>query len=389
VSAPIFISYASSDQKVAETICDALQGRGFACWIACRDIAPGENFQEEIVRAIRSAKLMLLVFSGEANNSNEIKKELVLAGRHHVTVVPVRVEDVAPNDALAYELATRQWIDLFKDWERDVERLADQIGSILAERDGGRPAGTAVVRPSRKRSLPWLLAWVLPVILLAGGGLVYWWAVARPQSSTDERAWSDASSGGTVQALREYVASSPNGRHVAEAEQRIRSADDKAWTDAVAVGTMVAFNRYLSDFSDGAHVAQAHRALTGLEKQILEQHPGADKDRFDGVWRTSITCSGVGETQRFTLQFISHVKNGFFHGERGVEGEPSWLSFDGKIELDGSADLFGHGLTGDPKYSGVPPGTPYDYHIPVRFEDVSATGKRVGQRQCDFNAFKR
>jgi hypothetical protein len=58
---------------------------------------------------------MLLVFTSNANNSDEIKKDVDLAGRHHVTVVPVRVEDVAPNDALAYEFATRQWIDLFTD----------------------------------------------------------------------------------------------------------------------------------------------------------------------------------------------------------------------------------------------------------------------------------
>jgi TIR domain len=136
VSSLIFISYSSRDQKVAETICDALQSRGHTCWISCRDIGPGENFQESIVKAIRTAKLMLLVFTSNANNSNEIKKEIVLAGRYHLTVVPVRVEDVVPNDALAYEIATRQWIDLFMDWGREIERLSSQIGSILAEGSG-------------------------------------------------------------------------------------------------------------------------------------------------------------------------------------------------------------------------------------------------------------
>jgi hypothetical protein len=38
---------------------------------------------------------------------------------------------VAPNYALAYEFATRQWIDLFTDWEHEIERLASQIGDIL------------------------------------------------------------------------------------------------------------------------------------------------------------------------------------------------------------------------------------------------------------------
>src|SRR6204780_5458654 len=123
VSAPIFISYSSKDQDIAETIYQALEARGLDCWIACRNVNAGENFQEAIVRALRAAKVMLLVFTSNANNSDEIKKELVLAGRHRVTVLPLRVEDVVPNDAFAYEFATRQWIDLFKDWEREIDRL--------------------------------------------------------------------------------------------------------------------------------------------------------------------------------------------------------------------------------------------------------------------------
>src|ERR1700684_1875941 len=132
VSAPIFISYSSKDRDIAETICQALEVRGQDCWIAGRDVYPGENFQEAIVRALRSARIMLLVFTSNANNSDEIKKELVLAGRHQVTVVPVRVEDVVPNDAFSYEFATRQWIDLFKDWAREIDRLGAQIGTIIA-----------------------------------------------------------------------------------------------------------------------------------------------------------------------------------------------------------------------------------------------------------------
>lgn len=132
MSAPVFISYSSKDQNVAETIYQALEARGQQCWIASRDVRPGENYQEAIVRALRSAKVMLLIFTSNANNSDEIKKELVLAGRHRVIVVPVRVEDVVPNDAFTYELATRQWVDLFKDWERQIELLAARIGHLVS-----------------------------------------------------------------------------------------------------------------------------------------------------------------------------------------------------------------------------------------------------------------
>ena len=133
VSAPIFISYSSSDETIAETICNALEARGLSCWISGRDIGGGKNFQELIPKAIRAARVMLLVFSSSANNSKEIKKEIALAGRYHLTVVPVRVEDVAPGDAFAYEFSTRQWIDLFKDWEREIERLAAQLRTTLVE----------------------------------------------------------------------------------------------------------------------------------------------------------------------------------------------------------------------------------------------------------------
>ena len=137
MAATVFLSYASKDQKTAETICQALEGRGLECWMAVRNVHPGENFQEAIVRAIRAAKVMLFVFSANSNNSDEVKKEIALAGQHKVFVIPIRVEDVIPNEALAYEFATRQWIDLFRDWDFALEQLATQIVAVTALVSGG------------------------------------------------------------------------------------------------------------------------------------------------------------------------------------------------------------------------------------------------------------
>ncbi|HEY2709016.1 MAG TPA: toll/interleukin-1 receptor domain-containing protein [Caulobacteraceae bacterium] len=131
MTASIFISYATPDQKVANTLCKALEGRGFPCWIASRDIQPGENFQIAIVRAIRAAKIMLLVFTGNSNNSDEMAKELALASQSKLIVVPLRIDDVKPNDAFSYEFATRQWIDFFADWETAIDQLAQRIAIAL------------------------------------------------------------------------------------------------------------------------------------------------------------------------------------------------------------------------------------------------------------------
>jgi hypothetical protein len=82
---------------------------------------------------------MVLVFTANANNSNEIKKELALASQNNLVVIPVRIEDVTPNEAFAYEFATRQWIDLFGDWESSVAHLVELIaGSIDDHRSSGR-----------------------------------------------------------------------------------------------------------------------------------------------------------------------------------------------------------------------------------------------------------
>jgi hypothetical protein len=144
LSANIFISFASQDRKVATTLCAALESRGFSCWISSRDIAPGDNFQSAIVRAIRNAKMMLLVFTANSNASDEMSKELALASQQKLIVVPLRVEDVAPNEAFAYEFATRQWIDFFADWEAAINQLCVRLAQAMPPE---APAAPLAVEP--------------------------------------------------------------------------------------------------------------------------------------------------------------------------------------------------------------------------------------------------
>jgi hypothetical protein len=179
MSASIFISFASQDLKVATTLCEALETRGFSCWISARDIEPGDNFQSAIVNAIQNAKAMLLVFSAHSNTSNEMTKELALASQQKLIVVPLRIEDVAPNAAFAYEFATRQWIDLFIDWEKAINQLCARLARALppdasAAQAAATPAlgaaeaatPTPASPPLRGRSSP------LPLVLGIGAAVV-------------------------------------------------------------------------------------------------------------------------------------------------------------------------------------------------------------------------
>jgi hypothetical protein len=280
---PIFICHSSKDQKVAEAICGALEARGFRCWIACRDVAPGENYQEAIVGALRASRLAVLVFTGNANNSDEIKKELSLAGRHHATVIPVRAEDVAPNDALSYELATRQWIDLFSGWDRGIERLSEQIWRSLGTVPGrtGQQPFQAFSPVSGKEQSRYPLAIALSIVavsaIVAGAYLLSPFAkmptAPAPQvtlQAIDEREWAEAASSGSIQPIKLYLDHFPKGIHVADAQRALKKADEAAWGDASDIATTTSFNAYLSRFPDGAHAAQVAARIAELERQAVD-----------------------------------------------------------------------------------------------------------------------
>jgi hypothetical protein len=146
-SRPVFVSYATADRKQALSLCKSIERRGVKCWISTRDVEPGENYQEAIVRSIRSAPAMVLVFSAAANESDEIKKELSLASRHRVPVIALRIEDVEPSDAFAYELSTRQWIDAFDGDEASIDSLVGRIDKL----SGADPPVTTAAAAARRR----------------------------------------------------------------------------------------------------------------------------------------------------------------------------------------------------------------------------------------------
>ena len=175
MSASIFISFASRDQKVAATLCKALESRGFTCWISSRDIQPGENFQVAIVRAIREARILLLVFTANSNTSEEMTKELALASQNKMIVVPLRIEEVTPNEAFSYEFATRQWIDFFADWESAMEQLSRRLTAALGSEapqvaSAIAPPAEPQAPPPRKSRMGLFVAIGAGLLILAGAG---------------------------------------------------------------------------------------------------------------------------------------------------------------------------------------------------------------------------
>jgi tetratricopeptide (TPR) repeat protein len=179
---PVFISYATADRTEALKVCKAIELRGTKCWISMRDVPPGANYQEAIVQSLRTARAVALVFTDAANTSDEIKKELSLASRYQVPVIALRLKDVEPSDAFAYELSTRQWINAFEGWDKSIDTLVGRIAQISSSGAvapaPNKPASRRTAFSSR-RGMAIAAAGLLSLVAAAGA----WWALRPSQAA--------------------------------------------------------------------------------------------------------------------------------------------------------------------------------------------------------------
>ena len=66
---------------------------------------------EAIIDAIEECRIMVLVFTANANGSPQIRREIERAVNHGVAILPLRIEDVLPARALEYFIGNVHWLD--------------------------------------------------------------------------------------------------------------------------------------------------------------------------------------------------------------------------------------------------------------------------------------
>lgn len=166
----LFVSHHSSKAQVALHVEKALAVHGVDCWIAPRDVDPGEAFDDAIMRAIAQCDAVLLLFCKESDRSSHVKRELILADTRHKAIIPLRLEQIVP-DKLAYHLANSQWIDWLEQRDIALRRIADKARQLAgpvppaetpapapadaspatATVTAASPAGRSPVRPAQQR----------------------------------------------------------------------------------------------------------------------------------------------------------------------------------------------------------------------------------------------
>lgn len=132
----VFISYSHLDKTVADAVCAKLEQRHVRCWIAPRDVIPGADWGGSIIHAINESRVMVLVFSSSANSSPQIRREIERAVHKGVIIVPLRIENINPTEALEYFMSTVHWLDaVTPPIENHLDRLAQTVKTFLGQPD--------------------------------------------------------------------------------------------------------------------------------------------------------------------------------------------------------------------------------------------------------------
>jgi hypothetical protein len=188
-----FISYSSRDKATADATCAALEASGVRCWIAPRDITPGIEWGEAIIDGINQSRVLILIFSANANESPQIRREIERAVGKGIPIIPFRIQDIAPTRSLEYFIGAVHWLDaLTPPLQIHLRRLVDTVKALLQI----DPPPTPIVSPSIAAGSPVssigsnrrrVVVAALTCLGLSAAVIGAWWSVTamapRPVSS--------------------------------------------------------------------------------------------------------------------------------------------------------------------------------------------------------------
>jgi TolB-like protein len=149
-SADVFVSYSRDDEARVFDVAAKLRAAGVSLWIDQGGLDGASQWSEQIVNALESAKVLLLMVTESAVHSNNVAKEVVLVSERKGHILPVYLEPTVIPPTLKYQLAGIQHISYFKGEDpgaslNAILRSLERIGVTLAP-----PQNVKVPRPTRE-----------------------------------------------------------------------------------------------------------------------------------------------------------------------------------------------------------------------------------------------
>lgn len=123
----IFISHKNDpDHESARAIAQMLRSNGISCWLAPESIAEGKDHAMEIVNAINSCEIFLLILTEQTHLSEYVRLELTFARDHKKKIIPLKIGTFEPDDVFKYLLGDKQAKPFNLSSQEDCDWLADE-----------------------------------------------------------------------------------------------------------------------------------------------------------------------------------------------------------------------------------------------------------------------
>ena len=129
----VFISYSSQDMEAAQAICHVLEQNEIRCWMAPRNIPPGSDYGDVIDDAIKSCKVVVILYSEKAASSPWVTGELNVAFEELKTIIPFRLDKTPLKGQTRVMLNQRHWIDAYPDYKTKFNDLVKAVALAIGK----------------------------------------------------------------------------------------------------------------------------------------------------------------------------------------------------------------------------------------------------------------
>ena len=128
---PVFISYASSDQRIVDLLAKKLEAKGIDCWVASKSIHEG-SYARQIIEGIQNSRIFIVLLSCNSVISEHVKNEIDRAFdrvKDGLKIIPFFIENVELDSECIYYLYRQE---MFHGEKPPIE---ERIGELIEKID--------------------------------------------------------------------------------------------------------------------------------------------------------------------------------------------------------------------------------------------------------------
>lgn len=155
MSAEVFVSYARVDRARVLQLVERMRSAGVGVWIDEGGIHGASLWGQEIVDAIESARVMVLMLSDASITSDNVVKELSIASEDKKPILPVYLHQAEIPKSMRYQLAGIQHIEYYEGNEEVAFRsMCAALSRLGVTNDGEGDASESVAPATAHRPEP-------------------------------------------------------------------------------------------------------------------------------------------------------------------------------------------------------------------------------------------